>query len=95
MQIELDLPTPTAKKASAPLLKDIEHGKAFRFTGKSGNKSLHIRVKTVNYLNNSTLLADVFNRGDCVVCNLESGTVYICRGTDKIKRVEASIRVRK
>lgn len=46
--------------------------------------ALFIKVKPINFLNNSNLLSDVFTRGDCIICNLETGTIFIVKGNEHI-----------
>lgn len=90
MQIELDFPTATPHK----LLKDIPHGTAFRLVRPPKLAEALIKVKPVNFLCNSTILSDVFARGDCVVVNLAKGTVYISKGTTEIVLVDASVKIK-
>lgn len=92
MQVEFEFPD--VAPTTLPKLSSIPFGKPFIF--KLGNKSQPlIKVKPVNFLCNSSLLSDVFARGDCVVCNLTKGTVFVSPGTREVELIEASIKVKK
>ena len=57
-------------------------------------KKLLMRVKPTQFLLNSTLVGDVLNRGDCFVCNIESGTLYILQGNTEIETVNATLLIK-
>lgn len=71
------------KKVNKQQLSKI--GFAIPFLRNNASSSLFIKVKPVNFLNNSNLLSDVFARGDCIICNLETGTIFVAKGTEEIK----------
>ena len=85
--MQLELP----ELAVTNTINQLPFGKAFRFE-RSGQ--IHIRVKPVNYLLNSTLLTDVINRGKCIVSNVEKGTVYVVEGDREVMVVDAVIRIK-
>lgn len=69
-------------------LSDVKYGQMVRY----GEKYI-IRVKPTQFLLNSTLVADVLNRGDCFVVNVESGTLYIMQKEMEVFLVDASFTV--
>ena len=69
---------PTEEKKAKPTISSMPYGEAFKSKGK-----LLMRVKPTQFLLNSTIVSDVLNRGDCFVCNLESGTLYITKGSNE------------
>lgn len=75
--------------SSIPTLVESPYGEIVKCKGK-----LLMRVKPTQFLLNSTLVADVLNRGDVFVCNVESGTLYIMKGDTPIENVDASLLVK-
>ena len=72
-------------------LSRLQHGKLFR---KSGSKDVYMKLKSVNYLNNSNLLSDVFARGDCLVASVNRGTVFVMEGKTVIVELKGNLSVR-
>jgi hypothetical protein len=72
-----------------PSLKDLPYGAVAKVNGKT-----IMRLKPTQFLLNSTLVGDVLNRGDCFVCNLEAGTLYILPGTTPIVTQNATLLIR-
>lgn len=70
--------------------KDIPFGGVFK---KEGHPAAYMRVKSVNFLNNSTLLSDVFARGDVLTVNLNKGTVFIMSGDTKVMRLRGKMQL--
>jgi hypothetical protein len=81
-QIELLPPEPVVKKL---LLSDILHGNVVRI---KKSKAIVMRLKITSFLLNSTIVADVLNRGDCFVCNLQTGTAYPTSGSVEVERLD-------
>jgi hypothetical protein len=69
---------PTEEKKAKPTISDMPYGEAFRSKGK-----LLMRVKPTQFLLNSTIVSDVLNRGDAFVVNIETGTLYITKGSNE------------
>lgn len=69
-----------------PILRTAPYGEIFKKAGK-----LLMRVKPTQFLLNSTLVADVLNRGDAFVINVETGTLYIMQGDEEIAFVDATL----
>lgn len=72
-----------------PLLHSIPHGETCSFRGK-----ILMRLKPTSFLLNSTLVGDVLNRGDCFVCNVETGTLYIMPGNIEVESVDATLLIK-
>jgi hypothetical protein len=74
-------------------VQGIGSGIPFRFcaTKTVASGDIHIRVKPVNFLLNSTLVVDCINRQKCFVVNIEKGTVFVVEGDRFIEKVEAVI----
>ncbi len=74
-------------------VEQLPFGIPFRFTVRLKNQSpdIHIRVKPVNYLLNSSLVCDVISRHKCFVVNLNKGTLYIVEGDRFVDEVKAAI----
>ena len=74
----------------APTLRTISFGNVFSYKGKS-----LMRVKPTQFLLNSTLVADVLNRGDCFVVDMELGTLYIIPGDKtEVKLQDATLLIK-
>ena len=67
----------------APILREIPYGQAVQY----GEKTL-LKLKPTRFLLNSNIVADVLNRGDCLVCNLELGTLYIMKGDEPVTFID-------
>ena len=67
----------------APTLREIPYGEAVQY----GEKTL-LKLKPTQFLLNSNLRADVLDRGDCLVCNLELGTLYIMEGDEPVTFID-------
>lgn len=72
-----------------PTLKQLPFGEVAKANGKTV-----MRLKPTQFLLNSNLVADVLNRNDCFVCNLELGTLYILPGSTPIVTQNATLLVR-
>lgn len=74
-------------------VEQLSFGIPFRFTTtlKKQSPDIHIRVKPVNYLLNSSLVCDVISRHKCFVVNLNKGTLYIVEGDRFVDEVKAVI----
>jgi hypothetical protein len=81
-QIELQLEAPKLKNL---VLLDILHGNVVQI---KKSKAIVMRVKVTSYLLNSTIVADVLNRGDCFVCDLQKGTTYPISGASEVVRLD-------
>lgn len=57
-------------------LKDLPYGEVFTF-----NDSYRMKLKPTQFILNSNLVADVLNRADCFVCDIEKGTLFIMKGS--------------
>jgi hypothetical protein len=68
----------TEEKKAKPTISSMPYGEAFKSKGK-----LLMRVKPTQFLLNSTIVADVLNRGDAFVVNIETGTLYITKGNNE------------
>lgn len=90
MQIELALDTPIIPEYF-PVNK-VNFGVPFKF--KDQGADTFIRVKPVNFLLNSTILNDVINRGDVIVCRLAKGTIFVTQGTRPIQLLDATVVVK-
>lgn len=75
MQIELEFNEPKKQ----PTIRDIPTGQPAQHNG-----NMVMRVKATGFMLNSTIVADVYNRGDCLVVNLAKGTVYAVKGSDPV-----------
>ena len=51
------------------------------------NNVLYLRVKPIGFLTNSTILSDVFSRGDIIVYKPLRGTIACLKGTEYVKPV--------
>ena len=80
-----------SNKEDKLLLKDIPHGETFH---KKGEKNLFLKLKTVNFINNSTIITDMIYRGDCLVANLVSGTCFIMKGDTEVVTVDLDISIK-
>jgi hypothetical protein len=89
MQLELEL-CQEIKPKVVPTAGSVKFGVPFRFVDVP-NFQLFIRVKPVNFLTNSTLLNDIFSRGDALVVNLATGTLGTTKGERVIKLVGCKI----
>lgn len=90
---QLEITFEDKSDSDGPTIAQLAFGKIFKL--KAGGRGTYMRVKTVNFLNNSNLLSDVFSRGDCVVVLLERGTVSIMKGDKKVIPLEGNMKVRK
>jgi hypothetical protein len=82
------------QEKTSPLLKNLEPGKLFIIKGRGAQK-VYLKVKSINFLNNSNLLADVFARGDSLVVNLRAGTVSVMNGNTEIEECVGNLKVHK
>lgn len=71
-----------------PLLRSTPYGEIISYNGK-----YLMRLKPTSFLLNSTLIADVLNRADCIVCNIETGTVYVMEGDKEVEFVNATMHI--
>jgi hypothetical protein len=72
-------------------LNTLPAGTVFK---KEGTAAAYMKVKPVNFLNNSNLLSDVFARGDCVVINLHKGTCFVMPGNTQVIRMTGKMQLR-
>lgn len=56
-------------------LRNFPTGEVFYY-----NLRYKMKLKPTQFILNSTLVCDVLNRGDCFVCDIEQGTLYIMKG---------------
>ena len=83
---QLELPI----NATVPVtIADILSGNVARV--KSGG-AIVMKVKVTGFLLNSTLIADVLNRGDSIVLNLEKGTLYAMEGSREVEHLVTMLR---
>lgn len=67
-------------------VRDIPAGTCFSYQSKT-----LMRLKATGFLLNSNLVADILNRADCLVADLEKGTVYIMEGSKEVSFCDASL----
>lgn len=73
------------------LLKDLPHGEVFVFNG-----SYRMKLKPTQFMLNSSLVADVLNRADCFVCDIEKGTLYVMLGSTPLDSLpDATLLIKK
>jgi hypothetical protein len=72
-------------------LNHLPQGSVFK---KQDSAAAYMKVKPVNFLNNSNLLADVFARGDCVVINLHKGTCFVMDGQTKVIKMTGKMQLK-
>lgn len=73
-----------------PTLRDISYGEVVLY-----QKRYLMRLKPTQMLLNSTLITDVLNRSDCIVCNIETGSVYIMQGSKEVEKLATAFSVLK
>ena len=54
-------------------------------------KRIIMKVKPTGCLLNSTIVADVSQRGGCLVCAPETGTVYAVEGSTEVQRISSEL----
>jgi hypothetical protein len=74
--------------SSNPTLRSAPYGEIISYNGK-----YLMRLKPTSFLLNSNLIADVLNRSDCIVCNIETGTVYVMEGDKEVEFVNATMHI--
>lgn len=88
-QLEIEFaPTESTKLR----LRDLSFGQLFRIS--KAPHPVYMKVKSVNFLNNSTLLSDVFARGDCLVVDVRKGTVHVHSGEAIVVKLTGNLKVR-
>lgn len=80
-------------ETNIPLLRELTFGEIF--TPMKQGKNTYMKVKSVNFLNNSNILSDVFARGDCLVVCLERGTISVMKGDLLVTRLEGTLTIKK
>jgi len=70
--------------------KDLPVGTVFK---KEGHPAAYMKVKSVNFLNNSNLLSDVFARGDILTVNLHKGTVFVMSGDTAVVKLKGKMQL--
>lgn len=73
-------------------LASIKFGSLFKYVGDS--KTVYMKVKAVNFLNNSNLLSDVFSRGDCLTVAMARGSLSIAKGSHEVIIMHGNLKVR-
>lgn len=73
-------------------LKDLQFRTVFK---RKDNPAAYMKVKSVNFLNNSNLLSDIFARGDCLVVNLHKGTLFPMAGDTEVVILEGKMQLRR
>lgn len=79
-------------------LADLNFGAMFIRNSDRGNKnkpSLFMKVKATGFLINSTILSDVFSRGDCLAVNMNTATVQCLPGVISVTKMAGNMQVRK
>lgn len=74
-------------------VKSLSTGQLFKIVGRG--KYTYMKVKSIGFLNNSDILSDVFARGDCLVVNMERGTVGVIKGTELAIKLSGSLKVKR
>jgi hypothetical protein len=85
-QLEIEF----AERQHTLQLKDIPVHTVFK---KQDSAAAYMKVKSVNFLNNSNLLSDVFARGDCLVVNLHKGTLFVMDGMTKVQKLRGKMKL--
>lgn len=67
-------------------LKDFPHGEIFSYHGE-----FLMKLNPTSFLLNYSLIGDVIDGGDCFVCNIETGTLYIMEGENTIDLIDATM----
>lgn len=76
------------KDQDKPTLHLVAADMAFGETFSNGNPhSLFLRVKPTGFLLNSSVIGDIINRRDLLVCNLITNTVHAFKGDTPVKLV--------
>lgn len=70
--------------------KDLPFGAVFK---KSDSPAAYMKVKSVNFLNNSNVLSDVFARGDILTVNLHRGTLFAMSGNTDVVRLKGKMQL--
>lgn len=83
-QIEIELKEPQY------IAREIPFGEVFLYKG-----DVHMRVKPVSFLLNSTLVQENINAGKVFCVNMEKGTLHIIQGGYAVERIEANLTWRK
>lgn len=89
MAIQLELlehPSLTA----ALTLENVAAGTVVRDL-EAKDKRLIMKVAATGFLLNSSVVADVINRHDCLVVNLETGRVYATKGTRRVLAMDCKL----
>lgn len=81
LQLNLDAPAPLT-------VSDILPGNVIQTIS---GKAILMRVKVTGFLLNSNIVADVLNRGDCFVVNLEKGTLYVIAGDTEVTKLVSQL----
>lgn len=68
--------------------KDLQTGQVFK---KADSPAAYMKVKSVNFLNNSNLLSDVFARGDILTVNLHKGTLFVMSGETAVVKLKGKM----
>lgn len=79
-------------------LADLPFGSLFirnSDRGQRNNLSIFMKVKATGFLTNSTLLSDVFSRGDCLAVNLNTHTIQCLQGSIGVTQLTGNMQVRK
>jgi hypothetical protein len=86
--MRLNLQQELLKIESSPTLRTAPYGEVIKHNGK-----YLMKLKPTQWLLNSSLVADVLNRADCFVCNIETGTLYIMSGDKEVSYTEAAMHI--
>lgn len=79
-------------------LADLPFGSLFIRNSDRGNRdkaNIFMKVKVTGFLTNSTLLSDVFSRGDCLAVNLNTHTIQCLQGSISVTQLTGNMQVRK
>lgn len=68
----------------------LPHGTVFK---KADHPAAYMIVKSVNFLNNSNLLSDVFARGDILAVNLHKGTLFVMSGDTPVVKLKGRMQL--
>lgn len=88
---QLEIFEESLAEPGAPTLASLGFGKIFKL--KRGGKNTYMKVKTVNFLNNSEVLSDIFSRGDCLVVMLERGSVNYMKGATEVIKLTGTLKI--
>lgn len=92
-QLEIEF---NSKTESEVQLRDLEFGTVFIRNSDRGNRmkpSVFMKVKATGFLTNSTILSDVFSRGDCLAVNFNTGTVQCFPGSLSVTKLSGHLKV--